>query len=65
MAPMRTIWVFSIFSAPPQHEMRLRMTKMSEEFVAAGDRVFIFASSAVHNTDVNMIEDDSLYVTEN
>lgn len=61
---MRTIWVFSIFSAPPEYEMRLRMTKMGQELAKDGDRVIIFASSAVHNTNVNLVEDDSLYVTK-
>jgi glycosyltransferase involved in cell wall biosynthesis len=58
---MRNVWIFSVFSAPPEYEMRYRTTKMAQELVKGGDRVTIFASSAIHNTDINLIDDESLY----
>ncbi|MDR3053271.1 MAG: glycosyltransferase, partial [Coriobacteriales bacterium] len=63
---MRNIWIFSVFSAPPEHEMRYRTSKMAQEFVKGGDKVTIFASSAIHNTETNLIDDKSTsYIVEN
>jgi glycosyltransferase involved in cell wall biosynthesis len=60
---MRTIWIFSVFSAPPEYEMRYRTSKMAQELAQDGNRVIIFASSAIHNTDTNLIEGKAPYIT--
>jgi glycosyltransferase involved in cell wall biosynthesis len=62
---MKNIWIFSVFSAPPEYEMRYRTSKMAQELVKGGDRVTIFASSAIHNTDINLIEDRAPYIVQN
>jgi glycosyltransferase involved in cell wall biosynthesis len=59
---MRTIWIFSVFSAPPEYEMRYRTSKMAQELAEDGNKVIIFASSAIHNTDTNLIEGRSPYI---
>jgi glycosyltransferase involved in cell wall biosynthesis len=61
---VKHIWIFSIFSAPPEYEMRYRTSKMAQEFVKAGDHVTIFASSAIHNTDINLIDDRTPYIVK-
>jgi hypothetical protein len=62
---MKNIWIFSVFSAPPEYEMRYRTSKMAQELVKGGDKVTIFASSAIHNTDTNLIEDKAPYIARN
>ncbi|MDR1183828.1 MAG: glycosyltransferase [Coriobacteriales bacterium] len=61
---MKNIWIFSVFSAPPEYEMRYRTSKMAQELVKGGDKVTIFASSAIHNTDINLIEDKAPYIVK-
>ncbi|NLG10985.1 MAG: glycosyltransferase [Coriobacteriaceae bacterium] len=61
---MKNIWIFSVFSAPPEYEMRYRTSKMAQEFVKNGDKVTIFASSAIHNTNTNLINDRTPYIVQ-
>ena len=46
----------------PRLESRLRTIKFAHYLQKAGYEVTIFASSIMHNMDIDLIEDDSLYI---
>ena len=56
------IWFVSHYSMPPQYEMRVK-TQMYAHFLnEMGHETKIFSASTIHNTDINLITDSSLYV---
>ena len=58
----RSIWFFSQTTMPPQYESRLRVIKFANYLVKEGYSVKIFSSSIMHNMDIDLIEDNSLYI---
>lgn len=44
--------------------MRYRTSKMAQELAKHGDKVTIFAASAIHNTNVNLINDNQPFIVE-
>lgn len=59
---MKKIWFVSHYSMPPQYEMRIK-TQMYAHFLnAKGYETTIFSASTIHNTDINLIDDSSLYI---
>ena len=59
---MKRIWLINQYAMPPQFESRLRTIKFAHYLTQAGYDVTIFASSVMHNMNVDLIEDDSKYV---
>src|SRR5574344_1983954 len=59
---MKRIWLIKQYAMPPQFESRLRTIKFAHYLTQAGYDVTIFASSVMHNMNVDLIEDDSKYV---
>lgn len=61
---MKTIWFVSHYSMPPQFEMRIKTQMYAHHLSENGHQALIFSSSALHNTDINLIKDKRLYVEE-
>lgn len=58
----KKIWLINQYAMPPKYESRLRTIKFAHYLSEMGYEVTIFASSIMHNMDVNLIEDKSLYI---
>ena len=59
---MKRIWLINQYAMPPQFESRLRTIKFAHYLTQAGYDVTIFASSVMHNMNIDLIEDDSKYI---
>lgn len=55
------IWLINHYGVPPKYYPLARPTLFAKNLERMGHEVIIFASSAVHNSDINLIEDNSLY----
>lgn len=55
------IWLIDHYGVPPKYYPLTRPTLFAKYLEKMGHEVVIFASSAVHNSDVNLIEDGRLY----
>ena len=62
---IKNIWFVSHYSMPPEYEMRNKTEMYVKNLAKKGIRSTIFAASTVHNTDVNVIKDGSLYIEKN
>jgi len=62
MALMKRIWLINQYAMPPHLESRLRTIKFAQYLTNEGYDVTIFASSIMHNMNMNLIEDGSLYI---
>ena len=60
---IKNIWLVNKYAMPPQYESRLRTIKFAHYLQEMGYRVTIFGSSVMHNTEMDLIEDDSKYIT--
>lgn len=59
---MKKIWFVSHYSMPPKYEMRIK-TQMYAHFLnEMGYETKIFSSSVIHNTEIDLIESNTLYV---
>ncbi len=58
----KTIWLINQYAMPPHLESRLRTIKFAEYLTDKGYDVTIFASSIMHNMNINLIEDNSTYL---
>lgn len=54
---MLNIWIINHYAAPPEYEVRVRNNAMAKYLQQLGYNVKIFASSTIHNTNINLIED--------
>jgi glycosyltransferase involved in cell wall biosynthesis len=59
---MPLIWLVNFNAMPPELESRLRTIKFAEYLLKAGYKVKIFASSVMHNMNVDLIENGSRYI---
>ena len=59
---MKRIWLINQYAMPPHMEPRLRTIKFAQYLTLAGYDVTIFASSIMHNMNMNLIDDGSLYI---
>lgn len=59
---MKKIWLINQYAMPPELESRLRTIKFAQYLTQKGYDVTIFASSIMHNMDIDLITDDSLYI---
>lgn len=59
---IKNIWLVNKYAMPPQYESRLRTIKFAHYLQQSGYDVTIFGCSIMHNMNLNLIEDDSLYI---
>jgi len=57
----KIIWLVNQYAMPPELESRLRTIKFAQYLTEKGYDVTIFASSIMHNMDIDLIADDSRY----
>lgn len=55
------IWLINHYAVPPKYYPLARTTNFAKYLMRMGHTVTIFAASSVHNSDLNLITDDSLY----
>lgn len=55
------IWIVNHYAIPPSMGGLVRHYYFSKYLQKKGHNVKIFTSSKIHNTDINMIQDKSLY----
>ena len=56
------IWLINQYAMPPELESRLRTIKFAHYLSQNGYDVTIFASSFMHNTDINLINDRTPFI---
>lgn len=59
---MKRVWLINQYAMPPELESRLRTIKFAHYLTQKGYDVTIFASSIMHNMDIDLIEDDTKYL---
>lgn len=59
----KKIWLVNYYAMPPEHESRLRTIKFAHYLAMNGYSVNIISSSFLHNTNKNLITDNSKYIT--
>ena len=55
------IWLINHYAVPPQYYPLARQNYFAKNLMRLGHEVTIFAASTVHNSDQNLIEDDTPY----
>ena len=55
------IWLINHYAVPPRYYPLARQNYFAKYLMRAGHEVTIFAASTVHNSDLNLIEDDTPY----
>lgn len=58
----KIIWLVNKYAMPPQYESRLRAIKFAHYLTLSGYKVVVFGSSIMHNMEINLIHDRSLYI---
>ncbi|MDX9919494.1 MAG: glycosyltransferase family 4 protein [Paludibacter sp.] len=58
---MKRVWLINQYAMPPELESRLRTIKFAQYLTQKGYDVTIFASSVMHNMDIDLISDKSIY----
>ncbi|MEG2278301.1 MAG: glycosyltransferase [Odoribacter sp.] len=58
----KRIWLINQYAMPPKLESRLRTIKFAHYLQEAGYDVTIFASSIMHNMNIDLIADNSLFI---
>lgn len=59
---IKNIWLVNKYAMPPKYESRLRTIKFAHYLQQSGYNVTIFGCSIMHNMNLDLIEDDSLYI---
>lgn len=59
---MKKIWFVSHYSMPPKYEMRIKTQMYAHNLNKMGYDTKIFSSSTIHNTDINLISDNTPYI---
>lgn len=59
---IKNIWLVNKYAMPPKYESRLRTIKFAHYLQLSGYNVTILGCSIMHNMNLNLIEDDSLYI---
>lgn len=62
MTSIKNIWLVNKYAMPPQYESRLRTIKFAHYLQEMGYKVIIFGSSVMHNTDIDLIDDGSIFI---
>ena len=58
---MKRIWLINPVAMPPQYEARIQTLKRAQYLRSNGFDVVIISGSYLHNTNINLIEDNSSY----
>jgi len=56
---MKRVWFVSHYSMPPKYEMRIKTQMYAHYLQKKGFECTIFSASTIHNTSINLIEDNS------
>lgn len=59
---IKKVWFVSHYTMPPEFEMRVKTLKYAYYLGLKGIDCTIFAASTIHNTNINLIKDNSLYI---
>lgn len=59
---IKNIWLVNKYAMPPQYESRLRTIKFAHYLGQMGYKVTIFGCSIMHNMDIDLINDNSLFI---
>lgn len=59
---IQKIWLVNKYAMPPKYESRLRTIKFAHYLQEMGYEVTIFGCSIMHNMNLDLIEDDKLYI---
>ena len=59
---IKRVWFVSHYSMPPRYEMRVKTLRFAHYLGLRGVDCTIFTASTLHNTDINLITDKSLYI---
>lgn len=62
MEKIRNIWLVNKYAMPPQYESRLRTIKFAHYLQQKGFEVTIFGCSIMHNMNIDLINDGSLFI---
>lgn len=65
MANKKVVWLINQYAMPPQYEARLRTIKFAHYLKQKGYDVTIFASSIMHNMNIDLIEGNENYIERN
>lgn len=58
----KTIWLINAYAMPPDKELRIQTLKRALYLQKRGHNVFIITGSHLHNTEINLIKDKSLFI---
>ena len=58
----KTIWLINPSAMPPHKEQRIQTLKRAEYLQKSGYEVFILSGSYYHNSNINLIKDNSLFL---
>ncbi len=58
----KTIWLINLSAMPPQQELRIQTLKRAEYLQKKDYDVYIIGGSYFHNTDINLINDKTLFI---
>ena len=61
----KTIWLINAYAMPPEREQRIQTFKRAFYLKKKGYEVFIFGGSQLHNTNINLISDNKLFLSKN
>lgn len=62
MSSIKKIWLVNKYAMPPKYESRLRTNKFAHYLQLKGYDVTIFGCSIMHNMNMDLITDGSLYI---
>lgn len=62
MSKIKEVWFVSHYSMPPQYEMRIKTQMYAHYLQKKGIKCTIFSASTIHNTDINLIENNEKYI---
>jgi glycosyltransferase involved in cell wall biosynthesis len=58
----KTVWLINHAAMPPQYEVRIQTLKRAEYLRKEGYKVYVIGGSFLHNTNINLIKDESPYI---
>ena len=58
----KKVWLVSHYAMPPHLEVRIKTIRYAQILQERGYDVLLVTASTIHNTDINLITDNSLYI---
>lgn len=58
----KKVWLVSHYAMPPHLEVRIKTIRYAHILQERGYEVLLVTASTIHNTDINLITDNSLYI---